>query len=300
MKTALLSLAVLIAATLAAQAPDFSSVQIKTTRLAPNFYVLDGAGGATGALVGSDGVLLVDSQFAPLTPKLVAAINQISGNAPIRFLINTHQHGDHTGGNENFGKMGVVILSTNDLRSRLAKPVTLATPGNPIRPAYPAAALPTMTYGGQITLNMNGEEVRAIPVPRGHTGGDTLVYFPISDVLMTGDFYRSVGYPTIDIANGGSAQGMINGLGVAIGLADANSKVVPGHGAAATRGDLVFHRDMYVAVRDRVLKMIREGKTEAEVTAAKPTAEFDAKVPSANTTADRFIGQLYNDLKRTN
>ena len=109
-----------------------------------------------------------------MTTKLVAAINQISGNAPIRFLINTHQHGDHTGGNENLGKMGVTILSTNDLRARLTQPVTVATPGNPIRPAYPAAALPTMTYAGQIMLNMDGEEVRAIPVPRGHTGGGLL------------------------------------------------------------------------------------------------------------------------------
>jgi len=298
MKTTTLIL--ITAATLAAQAPDFSKVEIKTTKLAPNFYVLEGAGGATGALVGSDGVLLVDSQFAPLTIKLVAAIKQISGNAPIRFLINTHQHGDHTGGNENLGKMGVTILSTNDLRARLAQPVTVATPGNPVRSSYPVAALPTMTYAGQITLNMDGEEVRAIPVPRGHTGGDTLVYFPVADVLMTGDFYRSVGYPTIDVANGGSSQGMIDGLGVAIGLADADSKVVPGHGPIATRDDLISHRDMYVAVRDRVRKMIREGKTEAEVTAAKPTADFDAKVPSANTTADRFIGQLYNDLKRSN
>jgi len=298
MKTTILVL--ITAAMLAAQAPDFSKVEIKTTRLAPNFYVLEGAGGATGALVGPDGVLMVDSQFAPLTTKLVAAINQISGNAPIRFLINTHQHGDHTGGNENFGRLGVTILSTNDLRARLAQPVTVATPGSPVRPAYPATALPTMTYAGQITLNMDGDEVRAIPVPRGHTGGDTLVYFPVSNVLMTGDFYRSVGYPTIDVANGGSAQGMINGLGVAIGLADASSKVVPGHGPVATRDDLIFHRDMFVAVRDRVSKMIREGKTEAEVTAAKPTADFDAKVPSANTTADRFVGQLYNDLKRSN
>jgi len=298
MKTA--TLVLITAATLAAQAPDFSKVEIKTTKLAPNFYVLEGAGGATGVLTGPDGVLMVDSQFAPLTNKLVAAIHQISSNAPIRFLINTHQHGDHTGGNENLGKMGVIILSTNDLRARLTRPVTVATPGNPVRPAYPATALPTMTYAGQITLNMDGEEVRAIPVPRGHTGGDTLVYFPVSDVLMTGDFYRSVGYPTIDVANGGSSQGMINGLGVAIGFADANSKIVPGHGPVATRDDLIFHRDMYLTVRDRVLKMIREGKTEAEVTASKPTADFDAKVPSANTTADRFVGQLYNDLKRAN
>src|ERR1700722_11056572 len=150
---------ILIAAvTLSAQAPDFSKVEIKTTKLAPHFYVLEGAGGATRVLTRPDGLLMVDSQFAPLTAKIVAAINQISGNAPIRFLINTHQHGDHTGGNENLGKLGVTILSTNDLRARLTQPVTVATPGNPIRPAYPAAALPTMTYAGQITLNMDGEE----------------------------------------------------------------------------------------------------------------------------------------------
>src|SRR5579863_5878314 len=152
------------------QAPvDYTKVQIETVKLAPNFYVLNGQGGAIGVLTGPDGVLMVDSQFAPLTDKIVAAIKQVS-NTPIKFLINTHVHGDHTGGNENLGKMGVTIFAREELRNRLAHPAT----GNPA----PAAALPVITYSGPLTFHMDGEDVQAIPIPKAHTDGDTLVRFP--------------------------------------------------------------------------------------------------------------------------
>ena len=212
--------------------PDFSKVEIKTTKLANNFYTLDGQGGTIGVLAGPDGIFMVDDQFAPLSPKIMAAIKQIS-NSPIRFLVNTHVHPDHTGGNENFAKTGAVLISRDELRDRLAHPAPAAN-GTPGVPA-PAAALPVVTYEGRLTFHMNGEEIRLIAIPRAHTDGDTLVYFPNSDVIMSGDFYRSIQYPNIDRANGGSLNGMLDGLGVIIGLAGPNTKIVPGHGPVVSR-----------------------------------------------------------------
>ena len=278
-----------------AQAPvDYSKVQIETVKLAPNFYVLNGQGGAIGVLTGPDGVLMVDSQFAPLTEKIVAAIKQVS-NAPIKFLINTHVHGDHTGGNENLGKMGVTIFAREELRNRLAHPAPGAN-GAPGTPA-PAAALPVVTYNSPITFHLDGEDVQAIPIPKAHTDGDTLVYFPNANVIMIGDYFRSVGYPNIDRANGGSLPGMLAGIDTAIKLCNAATKVVPGHGKITDRNGLMAHRDMIIAIRDKIAPMVSQGKTLQEVVAAKPTADYDAKVPEIGTTGDRFVGQVYAELK---
>jgi len=280
-----------------AQAPaqtDYSKVQIETVKLAPNFYVLNGQGGAIGVLTGPDGVLMVDSQFAPLTEKIVAAIKQVS-NAPIKFLINTHVHPDHTGGNENLGKMGVTIFAREELRNRLAHPAAAAngTPGTPA----PAAALPVITYSSPLTFHLDGEEVEAIPIPKAHTDGDTLVRFRNADVIMIGDYFRSLGYPNIDRANGGSLKGMLAGLDTAINLCDAKTRVVPGHGAIVDRNGLAAHRDMIIAIRDKIAPMVSQGKTLDEVMAAKPTAAYDAKVPGGDTTIQRFVGQVYAELK---
>ena len=243
------------------QAPvDYSKVQIETVKLAPNFYVLNGQGGAIGVLTGPDGVLMVDSQFAPLTDKIVAAIKQVS-NAPIKFLINTHVHGDHTGGNENLGKMGVTIFAREELRNRLAHPAPGAN-GAPGTPA-PAAALPVITYSSPLTFHMDGEDVQAIPIPKAHTDGDTLVFFPNANVIMIGDYFRSLGYPNIDRANGGSLPGMLAGIDAAIKLCNATTKVVPGHGAITDRNGLIAHRDMIIAIRDKIAPMVSQGKTLA-------------------------------------
>ena len=278
-----------------AQAPvDYSKVQIETVKLAPNFYVLNGQGGAIGVLTGPDGVLMVDSQFAPLTEKIVAAVKQVS-NAPIKFLINTHVHGDHTGGNENLGKMGVTIFAREELRERLAHPAPGAN-GAPGTPA-PAAALPVVTYNSPITFHMDGEDVQAIPIPKAHTDGDTLVFFPNTNVIMIGDYFRSLGYPNIDRANGGSLTGMLAGIDTAIKLCNAQTKVVPGHGAITDRNGLIAHRDMIIAIRDKIAPMVSQGKTLPDVVASKPTADYDAKVPGVGTTGERFIGQVYAELK---
>jgi glyoxylase-like metal-dependent hydrolase (beta-lactamase superfamily II) len=268
---------------------DFSKVEIKTTQIANNFYTLEGQGGTIGALVGPDGVFLVDSQFAPLTDKIVAAVKRIS-NSPIRFLVDTHVHGDHTGGNENFAKLGVVLFSRDQLRARLAMPAANGT-------LPPAARLPVVTYDGPVTLHMNGEQVQLIPVRVAHTDGDTLVRFPGVDVLMTGDYFRSIGYPNIDRNNGGSLNGMLEGLGQTIGLAGPNTRVIPGHGPVTNRAGLIAHRDMLLAIRDRVAGLVKQGKTQPEVIAAKPTADYDARVPEITPqTTERFIGQLYAEL----
>jgi cyclase len=291
MKTRLtwMAAALLIAASAMAQnAQDFSKVEIKTTRISDKFYTLEGQGGMIGALVGPDGVFLVDTQFAPLSDKIAAAVKKIT-NSPIKFVVNTHVHGDHTGGNENFGKMGAVIFSRDQLRARLARPAGNAA-------AAPAAALPVVTYDGPVNIHMNGEDVHLIPIRSAHTDGDTLVHFPGLDVLMTGDYYRSIQYPNIDRANGGSLNGMIEGLGTTIGLAGPNTKIIPGHGPTVDRAAVTAHRDMILVIRDRVASMIKQGKTAQEIIAAKPTADYDSKVEQAGTTGERFINQLYAEL----
>jgi cyclase len=257
---------------------DFSKVEIKTTRLADNFYTLEGSGGTIGILTGPDGVFMVDTQYAQLTDKIVAAIKQVS-DGRIRFMVNTHVHPDHTGGNENFGKMGVVLLSSDQLRARL---------GGGARPA-PAAALATITYDGPVTFHMNGDDVQLIRVRNAHTDGDTMVKFTRADVIMSGDFYRQIGYPFPDRNNGGSVQGLIDGLKQMADAAGPNTKIVPGHGTVVSKADVLAHRDMAIAVRDRVTALVKQGKTADEIVAAKPTADYDAKVPQGATTSERFI-----------
>jgi cyclase len=278
----------------AQQQQNLDAVQIKTTKIADNFHMLEGQGGQIGVLSGPDGFFMVDSQFAPLTPKIVAAIKQITPN-PIRFLVNTHLHGDHSGGNENFAKLGVTIFSRDQLRYRLANPNPGAN-GAPGTPA-PAAALPVVTYDQKTTLNMNGEVVELIPIRNAHTDGDTLIRFVKADILMPGDYYRSLGYPNIDRANGGTFNGMLDGLAQTVALAGPSTKIIPGHGPIVDRNAVVAHRDLMLALRDKMAPLVKAGRTLEQVTAAKLTAEFDAKVNTPGTTGDRFIGQLYAELQ---
>ena len=280
-----------------AQGQDFSKVEIKTNKITNNFYTLDGSGGTIGVLTGPDGAFMVDSQFAPLSDKIMAAIKQIS-TTPIRFMVNTHVHGDHTGGDENFGKAGVTIFAREELRERLAHPAPLAN-GNPA-PAMPPAGLPVITYDGPVKLHLNGEVIDLIPVRAAHTDGDTLIKFENADIIMTGDFYRSLGYPFFDKANGGSLNGLIAGLDDVIRLCGPNTKVIPGHGAIVDRNAVAAHRDMLLALRDQVKKLIAEGKSQQDVAAAKITAAWDPKVPGGGTPAaqaDRFVNALYLELK---
>jgi glyoxylase-like metal-dependent hydrolase (beta-lactamase superfamily II) len=295
MKTALMFAACLSVPALAQQ-QDFSQVQIKTTKLSGNFYMLEGSGGTIGVLPGPDGVFMVDTQFAPLGDKIVAAIRAIS-DGRIRYLVNTHVHPDHIGGNENIGNQGAIIFARENLRARMLKPAPQAN-GQPGVPAA-AIALPTVTYDAPLTFHVNGEDVRLIPVPAAHTDGDTMVYFPNANVIMTGDFYRSTGYPNIDRANGGTMIGMLAGFDAIVALARPDTRIVPGHGAVVNKTDVAAHQAMMIAVRDKVAALVRQNKTQDEVIAAKVTADYDAKVTGATpATADRFVGQLYQELKK--
>jgi glyoxylase-like metal-dependent hydrolase (beta-lactamase superfamily II) len=298
----LLALALLggSSALLAQQPPaDYSKVQIRTTRLADNFHTLEGINGPVIGTVlmlsGPDGVLLVDGQFAQVNDKLMAAIRKIS-DKPVRFLVNTHVHSDHTSGNESFAKQGAVIFSRDQLRWRMAHPNPSAN-GQPGRPAA-ALALPVVTYDNQVTIHLNGEDVQLIPIRAAHTDGDTLIYFPTVDVLATGDYFRTEGYPRVDRRGGGSLVGLLAGLGETIGKAGPKTRVVPGHGPVTDRNGLIEQRDMIIAMRDRIAPLVKQGKTIEEVLATKPTAEFDAKVRQGEEeTTEQFVRWLYAELQ---
>jgi len=270
--------------------PDYSKVEIQTSQLAPNVYRFEAVGpalvGNAGILTGPDGIFMVDAQFPQLTDKLVAAIRKIS-DQPIKLLVNTHHHPDHSSGDANFAKMGTVIMSRDELRAHLA------AGNNP----PPPGGLPMLTYKGPVTIHMNGEEVQLIPVPNAHTDGDTMIYFPKADVLMVGDFYRSIQYPNVDRNNGGSVKGVVDGLNAVIALAKPTTKIVAGHGPVVDKTVVAANRDMILTIRDRVAALIAQGKSQEDVIAAKPLADLDAKVQQAGTTGDRFLGQVYADLK---
>jgi cyclase len=312
MTRAWLLLAVLALALLStggiAQTMDFDKVEIITEQLGPNVYMLtgssgldpsheDAAGGRIGVLAGPDGILMVDSQYAQLTDKVAAAVRRISGG-PIRYLVNTHIHRDHTAGNANFAKMGAVIFAREELREgmvRLSKAPNAA--GNPV--ANPAG-FPVVTYGmgPSVKIYMNDEIVDLIPIRAAHTGGDTNIKFEKANVLFIGDFYRNYGYPFIDINNGGSLKGMLEGLDLTMKSADANTKLIPGHGTIIKRDDFIPYRDMIVAVAGRVQQLIGQGKTLQEVLAAKLTAPYDAKTAGGtDESAVRFVTAVYQELK---
>lgn len=277
---------------------DYAHMTMKVDKLATNFYTVTGlngsgrTGGAVGVLAGPDGILMVDATFGPLTGKVVAAVKTFS-NEPIRYLVNTHPHGDHTGGNANFAKMGATILGRPEMRRDL-----MAQKG------FDDAGLPTFVFSSPLTLYMNGDEAVIIPVPPAHTDADSMVYFRKADVLMIGDFFR-IGYPNV----GGTVNGMIAALGMAIGTCGPNTRVVPGHGPVMDRSDVIAHRDMLVNVRDRVSELIKQGKSEDEVVAAHPTASYDAiflkdiaQYYDEGTivrykNGDAFLKQVYEQLK---
>lgn len=293
---------------LAAQ-PDFNKVGIRITKVAGNFYALEGTGydlcegwpctpdGTIGVLTGADGILMVDDKYAPLSGKILAAIREVS-NAPIRFLVNTHEHGDHTQGNENFGKMGATIVARDEVRQRLLRGQLYST--GPLFPPAPAVALPTITFEGTLTLHLDGDDVELISIPNAHTDGDIVVRFRNADVIMTGDIYRSIQYPNIDRVDGGSLNGLLDGLGKIIALAGPNTKIVPGHGPVVERAAVIAQRDMILAVRNRVSELIRQGKTVDQVLAAHPTSEYDAGIPQSHRYRERFVRQMYEELKPGN
>ena len=279
---------------LAQSTPDFGKIEIRTTQLAPDFWTLEGAGGTISVLAGPDGVLLVDSQFAPLTDKLVAAIRRVS-QQPIRFLVDTHVHPDHVGGNANFAKLGATIFARDQLRWRLEHPAPGAD-GAPGQPA-PAQALPVVTYNASLSIHVDNEDVRLLPVVAAHTDGDTIVSFPRHDILAVGDVYRSVGYPFADLANGGSLAGILEGLSEIVDRAGPATRIVPGHGPIVNRNAVLAQRDLILALRAKVQTLVEQGRTLDEIIAAHPTADMDASVPQGTpATRDRFVTWVYKEV----
>lgn len=274
-------------------APDFSQVQIRVTRVAGDLYALEGQGGTVSVLAGPDGALVIDSQFAPLSDKLIAAIRTFS-QARLRFLLNTHVHGDHTGGNANFTRAGATVIAHDSVRRRLRNPAPAAN-GAPGVPAV-AEALPVITFEGPSALYLNGQTVRLTPMPAAHTDGDVMIEFPQLYVLVMGDFFRSTGYPVADRNNGGSFRGIADALGIASGRAGPATRVIPGHGPISSRAGIIEQRDILVSTINEVEKLVRQGMTVEQVLAAKPTAAFDDRVPQGAQNAERFVRGLYAEL----
>jgi glyoxylase-like metal-dependent hydrolase (beta-lactamase superfamily II) len=276
--------------------PDFSSVQVRATNVAGNLYALEGQGGTVTVLAGPDGALIIDSQFAPLTEKLVASIRGFTP-APLRFLVNTHAHGDHTGGNANFAKLGATIIAHDQVRQRLRFPPA-GPDGKPGAPAV-AEALPVVTFSGPTRMHVNGQEVFLLPVPPGHTDGDVMIAFPGLDVLVVGDFYRTVGYPVADLTRGGSLRGIIDSLGMAISHAGPKTRVIPGHGPISDRAAMMATRDMLATIYADVQARVSSGITVEELLASKPTASWDASVPQGAQASERLVRTLFTEISAT-
>ncbi|MBI3793020.1 MAG: MBL fold metallo-hydrolase [Gemmatimonadetes bacterium] len=273
---AALAAAALLAAParLAAQA-GLDTVTIRTIKITDGLYMLVGSGGNLGVSVGEDGTVLVDDQFAPLTPKILAAIKAITPN-PVKFLMNTHWHGDHTGGNENLGKAGVVIVAQDNVRERMSKETFVARL-NRTQPASPKAALPVVTFPETMTLHLNGEDITAMHLAHAHTDGDVLIKFARANVIHGGDVFMRIGFPFIDVSSGGSLLGSIAGIERILAASDANTRFIPGHGELATRADVEAHLKLLKDVRDRTQAAIRKKQALDAFLAGKPLADYEAK-----------------------
>jgi len=273
---------------------DFSGVEIQTTSLGDGLAMLQGAGGNLGVSTGPDGVLLIDDQYAPMTDKIRAAIAELS-NDPVRFVLNTHWHRDHTGGNENLGRGGAVILAHDDVRNRMNSDQYFALRDIAI-PASPRAALPIVTYSDGLTLHLNGQTIDVLHVDPAHTDGDSIVYFREADVLHLGDIFFAGRYPFIDLSSGGRVDGIIAAANRALEIAGPKTRIIPGHGPLSKTQDLAKYRDMIVTVRDRVRVLISEGKDLDSVVAAAPSADFDAEFGGGFIKSDIFVVTIFESL----
>jgi glyoxylase-like metal-dependent hydrolase (beta-lactamase superfamily II) len=276
-------------------AQDYADVKIEAIPLADGVHMLTGRGGNLAVSTGADGVFLVDDQFAPLTEKIRAAIAELS-SAPLRFVVNTHWHGDHTGGNENLGKAGVTIVAHENVRARMSVEQFQAAFNRTV-PAAPPAALPVITFSSDVTFHLNGQDVHVFHVDPAHTDGDSIVHFRGANVIHMGDTFFNGLYPFIDLGSGGSVDGVVAAVDRALELADAETKIIPGHGSLADRVALVTYRDMLAAVRDRVRDLIAQGRSEDEAVEARPTAAFDAKWGGGFMKPDVFTRSVYSSLK---
>jgi glyoxylase-like metal-dependent hydrolase (beta-lactamase superfamily II) len=257
-------------------------------------YMLEGQGGNITVAVAKDGIIMVDGQYAALHDKIKAAIATVS-NQPIKYLINTHFHGDHVGGNEPFGKDGATTVSEVNVKNRLAAGTTNGLTGVKTPPASPAA-LPSKTYSGAFHIRLRGRVADLKHIENAHTDGDTYVWFKTANVLSTGDTFTNGRYPNIDFANGGNIKGMIAAADAYLKLTNAKTRIVPGHGPLADKAGLTEYRAMLVTARDRMAKLVKDGKSEDDVVAAKPFADLDAKWAPTELASKNFIRVVYHSL----
>lgn len=286
MKKTLVAIAASLAACAALAQQDFSKVEIKATQLTPSTWMLTGAGGNMGLSVGDDATFLIDDQFAPLTDKIVAAIAKISPK-PVKFVVNTHWHFDHTGGNENLGNAGVVIVAHDNVYKRMSTDQFIEFLKSEVK-AAPHVALPVVTFADAVTFHLNGDEMQVMHVAPAHTDGDSIVYFARSNVIHMGDTYFAGMYPFIDTSSGGRIDGMVAACDKALAIANDSTRIIPGHGPLATKADLKAYRDMLAAVSTRVHKMIADGKKLEDITASGVTADFDPTFGKGFVTPPKF------------
>lgn len=300
MSTLASRLAVAVLATmpvaLPATAQNLDSVQVRTIEVADNVYMLMGAGGNIGLSVGADGAFLVDDQYAPMTPKILAAVRALT-DEPVRFVLNTHWHDDHTGGNENLGETGALIVAHENVRSRMSVEQFVEAFGQRQRfAAAPASALPVVTFTEAVTFHLNGEEIHAFHVEPAHTDGDAIIRFRNADVVHMGDTYMNGMYPFIDVSSGGSIDGVIAAVERVLGTISPATKVIPGHGELSNRDELRAFHDMLVDVRDRVRAMVQGGSTVEQVQAARPTVAYDAEWGDGFMTPEQFVAIVYSSV----
>jgi cyclase len=292
MTTTALAVCWLPVVTTTAQERDFSQVEIKVHQVQGTVYMLEGAGGNIGVSVGADGIVIVDDQFAPLAPKIQAALRGIT-DRPVRFVINTHWHSDHVGGNGYFQQQGPVLAHEN-VRRRMERGGALLG-GQRKVPAAPREALPVITFNDRASLHLNGEEIRALHYPGGHTDGDAVIFFTRSKVVHMGDDFVTYGFPFIDVDSGGSVKGMIAAVRNVMATVPGDAKVIPGHGKISTVADLGAFAAMLEEAAARVQKGIQAGKTAEQLRGEKVLAGYE-KWSGDFVTTDKFIDTLYLDL----
>jgi len=283
-----------------AQMGDPAKVTLKTTPVAGGISVIEGANGFAGGNVavsaGNDGVFIVDDELMPMSAKLKAAVAALS-KKPVRFVINTHHHADHTGGNAAMGGSGAVIVAHENVRKRISVDQTVHF-GGTVRtvPAMPPEGLPVVTFAEDVTLHLNGEDVHVIHVPPAHTDSDSIVHFPVANVIHMGDTFSMMGYPFIDASGGGKFDGLIAAADRALALCNDSTKIIPGHGQVGTTADLKAWREMLVKIRDKVAALAAEHKSLDDIKAAKPTAEFDEKMTAGFIKPDQLVEEVFASL----